>query len=89
MSILILGPTTNVALAISLDPKFVYKVKRFYVIGGSVNGIGNRIPGVEFNFGADPESNFILFNSTRSEVTLLLPWETILSTNIPSVKYTS
>ncbi|XP_008187965.1 probable uridine nucleosidase 1 [Acyrthosiphon pisum] len=84
LSILILGPTTNVALAISLDPKFVYKVKRFYVIGGSVNGIGNRSPGVEFNFGADPESNFILFNSTRSEVSLLLPWETIVSTNISS-----
>ncbi|KAL5239763.1 hypothetical protein ACI65C_007173 [Semiaphis heraclei] len=83
LSILILGPTTNVALAISLDPTFVDKVKRFYVIGGSVSGIGNRSPGVEFNFGADPESNFILYNSTRREVSLLLPWETILSTNIP------
>ncbi|XP_022171773.1 probable uridine nucleosidase 1 isoform X1 [Myzus persicae] len=84
LNILVLGPATNVALAISLDPKFVYKVKRFYVIGGSVNGIGNRSPGVKFNFGADPESNFILYNSTRREVSLLLPWETILSTNISS-----
>jgi len=70
-----------------LDPAFVDKVKRFYVIGSSVSGIGNRSPGVEFNFGADPESNFILFNSTKEKVSLLLPWETILSTNIQSVRY--
>ncbi|KAL5239765.1 hypothetical protein ACI65C_007175 [Semiaphis heraclei] len=82
LSILILGPTTNVALAISLDPTFVDKVKRFYVIGGSVHGNGNRSPGVEFNFGADPESNSILFNSTKENVSLLLPWDTIVSTNI-------
>jgi len=56
-------------------------------MGGSVEGVGNRSPGVEFNFGADPESNFILYNSTRREVSLLLPWETILSTDISSVRY--
>jgi len=88
LSILLLGPTTNVAIAITLDPTFVSKIKRFYIIGGSVNGFGNtKIPGVEFNFEADPESNFILLNSTRV-VSLLLPWEAIVSTNIPQVKYT-
>jgi len=87
LSILLLGPATNIALAISLDPTFVYKVKRFYVMGGSINGIGNINPGVEFNLGSDAESSFIFFNSTRREVSLLLPWETNLSMGIPSVKY--
>ncbi|XP_025203355.1 probable uridine nucleosidase 1 [Melanaphis sacchari] len=81
LSILVLGPTTNIALAISLDPNFVHKVKSFYVMGGSVNGYGNRSPGVEFNFGSDPESNFIFFNSTQGKISLL-PWETNLSINI-------
>jgi len=88
LSILVIGPTTNIALAISLDPKFVHKIKRFYVMGGSVTGNGNSSPGVEFNFGSDAESNFIFFNSTRGEVSLLLPWETNLSINISSVRYT-
>ncbi|XP_060847289.1 uncharacterized protein LOC132926884 [Rhopalosiphum padi] len=83
LSILVLGPTTNVALAISLDPNFVHKVKHFYVMGGSVNGYGNINPGVEFNFGSDPESNFIFFNSTQGEISLI-PWETNLSINILS-----
>jgi len=82
----VLGPTTNIALAISLDPTFVQKVKRFYVMGGSINGFGNRGPSIEFNFGADAESNFIFFNSTQRVATLLLPWETNLLLEIPAVK---
>jgi len=87
LSILVLGPTTNIALAISLDPTFVHKVKRFYVMGGSVSGYGNSRPGVEFNFGLDAESNFIFFNSTQGVDILLLPWEANLLIEIPMVKY--
>lgn len=82
-----LGPTTNIALAISLDATFVQKVKHFYVMGGSMIGYGNRGPGIEFNFGADAESNFIFFNSTQRVATLLLPWETNVAIQIPTVKY--
>jgi len=87
LNILVLGPTTNIALAISLDPTFVHKVKRFYVMGGSVSGYGNSRPGVEFNFGLDAESNFIFFNSTQGVDILLLPWEANLLIEIPMVKY--
>ncbi|CAI6359337.1 unnamed protein product [Macrosiphum euphorbiae] len=83
LSIIVLGPTTNIALAISLDPTFVQKVKRFYVMGGSVSGYGNSRPGVEFNFGLDAESNFIFFNSTQEVDILLLPWEANLIIDIP------
>lgn len=87
MSIVVLGPTTNIALAISLDPTFVHKVKHFYVMGGSMTGYGNRGPGIEFNFGADPESNFIFLNSTQGVAISLLPWETNLVLEIPAVNY--
>ncbi|XP_015123005.1 probable uridine nucleosidase 1 [Diachasma alloeum] len=83
LSVLSMGPLTNIALAISLDPNFIHNVKRFYVMGGSVSGVGNIAPGVEFNFAADPESNFILFNSTRGEPIFLLPWETTSVVGLP------
>ncbi|XP_063980080.1 uncharacterized protein LOC135164033 isoform X2 [Diachasmimorpha longicaudata] len=83
LSVLAMGPLTNIAIAISLDPDFTRNVKRFYIMGGSVSGIGNFAPGIEFNFAADPESNFILFNSTKGEPIFLLPWETTSVVGLP------
>ena len=45
-------------------------------MGASVNGIGNDGPNVEFNFGADPESNFIVLNSTIKPC-ILVPWDLV------------
>lgn len=72
---MLLGPTTNVAMAASLDTDFMNRVKSFHVMGSSVAGMGNVRPNVEFNFGADPHSNFILLNSTTSPRLTLFPWE--------------
>ncbi|XP_015123116.1 inosine-uridine preferring nucleoside hydrolase [Diachasma alloeum] len=80
LNILVLGPLTNIAVALALDPNFLRNVKRLYVMGGSVAGMGNKSPGVEYNFGHDPESNFVTFNSTESIV--LYPWEAVRSTAI-------
>lgn len=85
LSVLCLGPLTNIAIAASLDPNFMDNVERFYIMGGSVYGVGNKAPGVEFNFVDDPESNFIVLNYTRKEPSLLYPWETVLNANIPKV----
>lgn len=90
LNVLCLGPLTNVAIAAALDPSFMMNVKRFYIMGGTVAGIGNRSPGVEFNFAADPESNFIVLNYTRDytkqEPMLLYPWETVLNAEIDKVR---
>lgn len=85
LNILVLGPPTNIALAIALDPNFMSYIKRFYIMGGSVAGGGNIAPGVEYNFGHDPESNFLLLNSTGEKPALLYPWETTLSAEISLV----
>lgn len=82
-----LGPTTNVALAASLDPEFISRVNKFYVMGSSVAGVGNVRPNVEFNFGADPESNFILLNATTSSQLTLFPWETGVKAKFSLVSY--
>lgn len=38
VTLLCLGPLTNVALALRLDPKFLTKLKNLVVLGGSVEG---------------------------------------------------
>ena len=38
VSIVCLGPLTNVALSIKLNPKFTTDVKQFYIMGGIFNG---------------------------------------------------
>lgn len=54
-------------------------------MGGSVAGLGNVSPGVEFNFAADPESNFIVLNYRRDVPSLLYPWETVVNAGVPRV----
>lgn len=86
MSIIVIGPLTNLGLAISLDNNFPKYINKFFVMGGSVAGIGNKSPNVEFNFGADPVSDFIVFNSivSKAEITLV-PWEAALNSAITKV----
>lgn len=90
LSVLCLGPLTNIAIAAALDPTFMSNVKRFYIMGGTVAGIGNKRPGVEFNFALDPESNFIVLNYARDyskqASSLLYPWETVLNAEIEMVR---
>ncbi|KAK2589328.1 hypothetical protein KPH14_007876 [Odynerus spinipes] len=76
VTIICLGPVTNIATAIILEPNFLKYVKNIFIMGGSVNGIGNQKPSVEYNFSMDPESNFIVLNSTTQTPSTLLPWET-------------
>lgn len=56
-------------------------------MGASVAGAGNSGPNVEFNFAADPISNFVVFNATRREQITLFPWETVIDTNLTKVMY--
>ncbi|WP_305804123.1 nucleoside hydrolase [Stenotrophomonas sp. YIM B06876] len=57
-----LGPLTNIALALKLDPTLPQRVKRFLVMGGAINGHGNITPVAEFNIAFDPEAAHIVFS---------------------------
>ncbi|XP_034943058.1 probable uridine nucleosidase 1 isoform X2 [Chelonus insularis] len=82
LSILVLGPLTNIAIATMLDPHFANNVKKFYIMGGSVSGVGNKAPGVEFNFGCDPDSVWIALNAIKDKPSILFPWETTINSVI-------
>lgn len=85
LTILTLGPLTNIAQAIQLDPNFVGNVNKFYLMGGSISGGGNMGPNLEFNFMLDPESNKIVLDLLSGESSYLIPWEPSFQTNIPTV----
>ncbi|XP_076381649.1 inosine-uridine preferring nucleoside hydrolase [Megalopta genalis] len=75
ISVVCLGPLTNIATAIKMYPDFVNNVKDFYIMGGNVKAQGNITPQAEFNFYMDPESVHIVFNKNKKPL-WLLPWET-------------
>ncbi|KAI5109354.1 hypothetical protein C0J45_0751 [Silurus meridionalis] len=60
VSLVALGPLTNLALAVRVDPSFPQKLKDFYIMGGNMEGKGNMMPCAEFNFCMDPESAYIV-----------------------------
>ena len=59
-----IGPLTNIALALKLDPELPNKLKRFVIMGGAVTGKGNTSNvTAEFNIFADPEAAHVVFES--------------------------
>jgi purine nucleosidase len=57
-----LGPLTNLALALRLDPTLPQRVARLVVMGGAVSAHGNITPVAEFNIGFDPEAAHVVLS---------------------------
>jgi len=62
ITIVAVGPLTNVAAALISDPSLAAKIPEIVVMGGSLNG-GNVTPSAEFNFYVDPEAARIVFDA--------------------------
>lgn len=77
VDILMIGPLTNLALALRLDPSIADGVGTLTIMGGNVYGRGNTTPAAEFNIFADPEAAHIVL--TAGLVTVVVPWEACLS----------
>ena len=58
-----LGPLTNIALALSIEPQFARMVRRCIIMGGTGVLPGNVTAASEFNVWADPEAARIVFDS--------------------------
>ncbi|HEX3175794.1 MAG TPA: nucleoside hydrolase [Methylomirabilota bacterium] len=56
LTLVALGPLTNVALAIAEDPAAMRGIGRVIAMGGAVDVAGNVTPDAEFNFHVDPEA---------------------------------
>jgi purine nucleosidase len=63
ITLVTLGPLTNVALALRRDPSLAQKVSRCVMMGGVGYGYGNVTPVAEYNIWVDPEAAQIVFGS--------------------------
>ncbi|MGN6481102.1 nucleoside hydrolase [Luteibacter sp.] len=86
LTLVALGPLTNLALAVRLDPGFPQRVKRLVIMGGAVTGHGNtgKVP-AEFNIGFDPEAAHVVFEAF--EMFDLVDWEATVRHAFPDDVY--
>lgn len=59
--LLALGPLTNLALALHLDPELPQRLARIVVLGGAFFGTGNVSPAAEANVFCDPDAAALVF----------------------------
>ena len=63
VTLVTLGPLTNIALALASAPEIVDAVERCVVMGGAACTVGNVTPAAEFNIWADPDAARQVFHS--------------------------
>ncbi|NPV67991.1 MAG: nucleoside hydrolase [Anaerolineae bacterium] len=63
LTLVTLGPLTNIALALARAPEIARMVGRCVVMGGAANTVGNVTPAAEYNIWADPEAARRVFHS--------------------------
>jgi purine nucleosidase len=63
ITLVTLGPLTNVAVALTRDPALASMVNECVVMGGIGLGHGNVVPAAEYNIWVDPDAAKIVFES--------------------------
>jgi inosine-uridine nucleoside N-ribohydrolase len=63
ITLVAVGPLTNLALAVSLEPRLAQNVREVVIMGGAVAGPGNASPVAEANIHNDPEAAKIVFHA--------------------------
>ncbi|MBB5136499.1 purine nucleosidase [Thermocatellispora tengchongensis] len=69
ITLVAIGPLTNVALAVRKEPKLAEMVRELVILGGSYTR-GNFTPAAEFNIAADPEAAAIVFEAGWTVTTI-------------------
>lgn len=82
ITLIAIGPLTNIALLYKLNPGISSKISRLYIMGGNYRGVGNITSCAEFNFWSDPEAAHIVFDESLCEI-YVFPWETCLDSAVP------
>jgi purine nucleosidase/pyrimidine-specific ribonucleoside hydrolase len=63
LTVVALGPLTNLAVAVRRDRRVLARVGRVVVMGGAVAAPGNVTPAAEFNFYVDPDAAAVVFEA--------------------------
>jgi inosine-uridine nucleoside N-ribohydrolase len=67
VTIVSIGPLTNIARAFIRDPELPTLVGRIVIMGGTVAGPGNITPAAEFNMFCDPAAAQVVFRSPSTK----------------------
>jgi len=78
VTILAIGPLTNIAKALQLEPELPQLVPQIVIMGGAIAVPGNKNRVAEFNFFVDPEAADIVFRSSLTKI--LVPLDLCLTT---------
>ncbi len=63
ITLVALGPLTNVAMALRLEPRIAQNVREVVIMGGAIRHEGNTTPLAEFNTFVDPHAAHIVYHS--------------------------
>ncbi|KAK3590504.1 hypothetical protein CHS0354_037551 [Potamilus streckersoni] len=74
ITLICIGPLTNVAIATRMDPDFGKRLKACYIMGGNYRAVGNITTSAEFNFHYDSEAAYIVLNKLCCPITIVT-WE--------------
>jgi purine nucleosidase len=69
LTLVALGPLTNVAIALNVEPKLPELLKSVVVMGGAFTVPGNTTPAAEFNILVDPEAADQVFTAPFPNIT--------------------
>lgn len=72
VTLLTLGPLTNIARAFQLDPSLPNKIKQLVMMGGAIDVPGNKNRVAEFNFFVDPEAADVVFKTDVPKILVSL-----------------
>ena len=64
ITLCVLGPMTNIAMALTKEPRIVPKIREIVFMGGAALGPGNVTPSAEFNIHTDPHAARIVVLAT-------------------------
>ncbi len=70
MALVAVGPLSNLAAAIALDPEFPGHISQLIIMGGAV-AKSNVTPSAEFNIWADPEAAAVVLGAKFPKITLV------------------
>ena len=71
VSIIAIGPLTNIAMALEYKPEVFDNLERFVSMGGNFKSFGNCSPVAEFNYWSDPEAARYVFEHLNCPVEMV------------------
>ncbi len=75
LTLVTLGPLTNVAAVLIRDRDFLTRLKHVYCMAGAADLVGNISPSAEFNVWADPEATAIVLAHATPQLVTLVGWD--------------